>query len=423
MAPRPFYLVLLVVSLGMVPTTYGRKWVDKTGRFTIEAEYVAFKDGRVTLKRPDGKQVRIAIGKLSREDREFVYDIVRPDRKNKQQPKPDEDESDDDFERSRRDRPGRYEDDDDYDDDDDERDEDDDRDEAEDDKAGSASNSAAVASQSPLQEELTTTEEVDISGPVTATVSARWSETPITRDGQELTPLEVVIGLSGGAANSALAYGKLQLNEAEADGAPMVLFADPGMADPSKEFVRIEKEQASRGSEQAGYGGGVDAPPEFYQGSLGGGGGSATDIVLRYQVDPQASLVDVFAGALTLRAGGRRTKTIIPDLATIADGPVDLTGTNGIQLAVKHLADNRVRVDVTGSLDNLVSLSLVDGANLPIDPKSRASKLIDATSRQVEFQFQERIPGNARLMLETAAGLQEKVVDFEGLDIILPVRK
>lgn len=49
-----------------------RTWTDSTGKFTVEAQFVSLTDGVVTLKRKDGKEVRMMLDKLSKADVELA---------------------------------------------------------------------------------------------------------------------------------------------------------------------------------------------------------------------------------------------------------------------------------------------------------------------------------------------------------------
>ena len=49
-----------------------RAWTDSTGKHTIQAEFVEFKEGKVRLRKQNGKVVTIPIEKLSDADRELV---------------------------------------------------------------------------------------------------------------------------------------------------------------------------------------------------------------------------------------------------------------------------------------------------------------------------------------------------------------
>lgn len=52
--------------------TASRTWTDSSGKFTIEAKYISFDGGQVTLQQPDGKQLRLPLDKLSAADRTYV---------------------------------------------------------------------------------------------------------------------------------------------------------------------------------------------------------------------------------------------------------------------------------------------------------------------------------------------------------------
>jgi hypothetical protein len=49
-----------------------RTWTDSTGQRHIEAAFVGQVDGQVRLRRPDGKEVNLALEKLSPADQEWV---------------------------------------------------------------------------------------------------------------------------------------------------------------------------------------------------------------------------------------------------------------------------------------------------------------------------------------------------------------
>lgn len=51
---------------------FGRKWVDATGRFSVEAELVKMIGGEVTLRRPDGRELTVPLEKLSPADQQYV---------------------------------------------------------------------------------------------------------------------------------------------------------------------------------------------------------------------------------------------------------------------------------------------------------------------------------------------------------------
>jgi hypothetical protein len=50
----------------------GRTWNDATGAFSLEAEFLGVEDGKVKLKKSDGKTVSVPLDKLSKEDQDYV---------------------------------------------------------------------------------------------------------------------------------------------------------------------------------------------------------------------------------------------------------------------------------------------------------------------------------------------------------------
>ncbi len=65
-------IVLLLSSLLWTPSATARTWTDSTGVFSLEAELVEVTDGKVRLKKADGKIVSLALDRLSEADREFL---------------------------------------------------------------------------------------------------------------------------------------------------------------------------------------------------------------------------------------------------------------------------------------------------------------------------------------------------------------
>lgn len=71
-------LMLAVCSLGTIGRPVARAesgtrtWTDSSGEFTVEAEFVDFVEGKVRLKRTDGRIITVPIEKLSEADQKFV---------------------------------------------------------------------------------------------------------------------------------------------------------------------------------------------------------------------------------------------------------------------------------------------------------------------------------------------------------------
>lgn len=65
--------LLLTVALPAA----ARKWTSSDGRFSTEAELVEFADGEVTLKKPSGETLSVAVERLSELDRRYLQSAKR----------------------------------------------------------------------------------------------------------------------------------------------------------------------------------------------------------------------------------------------------------------------------------------------------------------------------------------------------------
>ncbi len=63
---------LLLFLAAITELAHGRVWSDKSGRFQVEADMIAFSDSSVVLKRPSGELLGIAVGELSTSDQEYL---------------------------------------------------------------------------------------------------------------------------------------------------------------------------------------------------------------------------------------------------------------------------------------------------------------------------------------------------------------
>jgi hypothetical protein len=59
--------------------TTKRKWQDASGQFSIEAEFITLQDGKVELKKPDGKTVLVPLDKLAAADQEIARRLMTAD--------------------------------------------------------------------------------------------------------------------------------------------------------------------------------------------------------------------------------------------------------------------------------------------------------------------------------------------------------
>lgn len=70
-------LIATVPVLAVFTTVaFARQWTDSTGKYTVEAEFLDFKDGKVRMKKDDGKTISMALERLSNADQEFVKSQV-----------------------------------------------------------------------------------------------------------------------------------------------------------------------------------------------------------------------------------------------------------------------------------------------------------------------------------------------------------
>ena len=72
---RPYRTIaapLAVVILAWGSVGWARNWTSADGKFRIEADMVRLADGKVSLKRSDGRVVDVPLTKLSREDQRFA---------------------------------------------------------------------------------------------------------------------------------------------------------------------------------------------------------------------------------------------------------------------------------------------------------------------------------------------------------------
>ena len=69
--------LLLVLPLAPAAADTVRTWTDASGKFKIEAEFIEVSDGRARLKTADGKIVGLPLAKLSKQDRQYLRDLMR----------------------------------------------------------------------------------------------------------------------------------------------------------------------------------------------------------------------------------------------------------------------------------------------------------------------------------------------------------
>ena len=74
----PIALLICLWAMTCAVGAEPRKWTDKSGTFSVEAEFLGLADGSVTLKRADGRTVRIPFNQLSAADQQEAQKLAQP---------------------------------------------------------------------------------------------------------------------------------------------------------------------------------------------------------------------------------------------------------------------------------------------------------------------------------------------------------
>src|SRR5262245_30824975 len=69
---------LILASMLSVHSVAAREWVDASGKFRVEAELVAVRNGKAILEKPDGAVLSIPLDKLSAADQAFLKEQAAP---------------------------------------------------------------------------------------------------------------------------------------------------------------------------------------------------------------------------------------------------------------------------------------------------------------------------------------------------------
>ena len=73
-----FLLLAFVLSTALVASAEVREWTSSDGKFVIEAELVEAGEAEVTLKKADGKVIKVPVTKLSAADQEYLAKLNEP---------------------------------------------------------------------------------------------------------------------------------------------------------------------------------------------------------------------------------------------------------------------------------------------------------------------------------------------------------
>ena len=77
-------LSIVVGCLGLGSILLARTWTDRSGNFSVEAEFVRYADGEVTLEKQDGKVVTLPLSKLSFKDQKWLREELKRQRENRE---------------------------------------------------------------------------------------------------------------------------------------------------------------------------------------------------------------------------------------------------------------------------------------------------------------------------------------------------
>ena len=74
---KPLLLAILICGQLLVaaPPGWARKWSDASGRFSVEAELVEVKDGKVVLEKAAGEKIAVPFARLSPGDRRHLASL------------------------------------------------------------------------------------------------------------------------------------------------------------------------------------------------------------------------------------------------------------------------------------------------------------------------------------------------------------
>ena len=86
--PKRLSLVLVCLHLGAAEAATARQWTDRSGSYSVEAELVKVEDGRVHLKKPDGKIVTVPQDRLSDVDQRYLKSLSKGSREKEPSPVP-----------------------------------------------------------------------------------------------------------------------------------------------------------------------------------------------------------------------------------------------------------------------------------------------------------------------------------------------
>ena len=76
--PLPLLPVVTLFLVAAMPA-FARTWKSSDGAYSVDAEFVDFKDGTVSLRKPNGAVIRVPVSRLSAEDQAYVAEQAAAD--------------------------------------------------------------------------------------------------------------------------------------------------------------------------------------------------------------------------------------------------------------------------------------------------------------------------------------------------------
>src|SRR5687768_5434091 len=67
-----FAIITAIVGFTTIASAEERTWSDKSGKFSVMAEFVRIDGDRAVLRRSDGKEIKVPIEKLSEDDQAVI---------------------------------------------------------------------------------------------------------------------------------------------------------------------------------------------------------------------------------------------------------------------------------------------------------------------------------------------------------------
>jgi WD40 repeat protein len=73
-------IVAVLISLRTDGRVFAHKWVDSSGKYSVEAEFITLEAGKVKLRREDGRIILVSLEKLGKQDQERARRLAASDK-------------------------------------------------------------------------------------------------------------------------------------------------------------------------------------------------------------------------------------------------------------------------------------------------------------------------------------------------------